>query len=273
MSQAGPTHRPVAGADLSPLMYALSAQFHQPIKLERKKGLEFIPKLGSAIDAREVSLEEKKWTLSQPMGATPISQLAVSIAESEIHVEGILPNYGAEMFEHRSGVIFNEFYKFFKPDVLLSSSALFRATMQIDGDARVFLAKEVTRFDGKRLKHLGRPIHLFGMRLFMPPFEVQQRAAPKGVKGVKGVKGAKGAKGVRRKRPGRGPELSSDWMVDIKAESMIDDTSKLFLEANAQWQSSEPWGATTAQKIVDRLGDVTGFVTSNLLPFLASNSD
>lgn len=256
-----PTHRPVPESDLQPLVYALSAQFHPPIKLDRTKGMEFAPKLSSAIDARDVTFEESKWTFSQPMGSIAAGRFSVNVSDTQIAIEASFPSDNEEVFENRSRVIFSEFHKFFRPDLLLSSGALVRATLQIDGDAREFLARYVTKFDKAKLRAMGRPIHLFGIRLFMPPFVLEKQTTQKPT-----------PKGKPRKRPTKTVE-TTDWMVDVKAESLLDDTSKLFLEADSRWEAPEAWEAKATGRIVDRLGTVSGFLRNNFIRFLTNETE
>jgi hypothetical protein len=218
-------------------------------------GMEFAPKLSSAIDAREVTLEENRWVFSEPTGVAAASRFVATVSESQISVEAVLPTDAKERFETRASVIFNEFYRAFQPAIILASSALIRATLQIDGDARTFLSTHVTKFDETRLRHLGRPIHLFGLRLFMPPVQQQQKS-----------KGKKGGKAARA-------EQSANWMVDVKAESLLEDTSKLFLEADARWQPPVAWDDSTASKIVERLGVVSEFVNEHFIPFLKGEAE
>ena len=89
------------------------------------------------------------------------------------------------------------------------------ATVPIDGDAREFLFTHVANLPKEKLNPLRRPVHLFGIRLGMPAFQVE--TPPKG-----------------KKKKGQIIE-SAEWGVDVKAESLAVDTRKLFLEATGQW--------------------------------------
>jgi hypothetical protein len=255
-----PTHRPLPTAEISPLVRAVGVQFHPPIKLDKKKGLEFAPKLSSAIDPREVALEESRWMFSQPMGENTAGRFVVAVREAQLSIEATFPAESEEMFENRARVILNEFKKLFQPELMLASNALMRATLPVDGDARTFLAQYVTQLDPDRLAPLGRPVHLFGIRLFMPPFQFEQTANP--------PKNASSAGKGRKNKPQKTTVSTVDWMVDVKAESMIEDTSKLFLEADARWEPPEEWDEDVSEKIVQRLGVVSGFLKKNFIPFL-----
>ena len=246
---------PAPGAQLEPLAYSLEANYHPPIKLERQKGLEFAGKISSALDAREVALAENQWVLAQPLGANANSKFAVTVTDSAISVQAELPSDRLEKFDNRAHVILSEFQKMFKPELLLGSRAMVRATLQIDGDARTFLIAHVTRFDTAKLKPLGRPVHLFGIRLFMPPYEQTTTASAKSKK-------SKAKKVVR---------TTVDWMVDIKAESYIQDPAKLFLEATATWHTPRKWDTKIVDHIVKGMDTTSDYLRENFVPFLTTD--
>ena len=213
-----PTHRPVPSTETQPLGYLIGIQFHPPIKLIHSKGLEFAAKLSTHVDVpRGLDLQENQWSFSQPLGTTSRGVFQVVVKESELVLEAAFPSHPLEWFEHRFKFIVEEFRRMFTPGLLLASSAAYRGTLQIDGDARNVL--DHARYqDGTRTisTNLGRPLHLFGIRLLMPPFQEQKPAEGK----------RKKAKVVR----------TVDWVADVKAESLVEDTGKLFLEATGQWQ-------------------------------------
>jgi hypothetical protein len=251
-----PTHLPTPGAELEVLAYGLQASFHPSIKLERRKGLELAGKLSSALDAREVALGENQWVISQPMGASVNSKFAVTIDESTISIEAALPTDKLEKFDNRAHVILTEFKKMFDPQLLLRSQSMVRATLQIDGDARMFLCSHVTHFDTAKLKPLGRPVHLFGIRFFMPPYE--QTSAPPAKPGKSKAKKA--------------AKTAVDWMIDVKAESLIQDPSKLFLEATAEWQTPRPWDKRIVEHVVQGMDTTLDYLRDNLIPTLSGDA-
>jgi len=247
------TNRPLANAEIQPLGYLIGLQFHAPIKLIHAKGLEFAAKLSAHVDApRGLDLQENQWTFSQPLGAAPQGKFQVLVRESQLVLEAEFPTHPLEWFEHRYEFILSEFQKMFTPGLLLTSSASIRGTLQVDGDARVFLTTYVTKLEERRLSPLGRPLHLFGIRLVMPPFQEQQPPTGK----------RKKAKIVR----------TVDWVADVKAESLLEDTRKLFLEATGQWPTPKQWDDKATKSVVDQLGIVYGFMKNNLVPFLTAES-
>ncbi len=248
-----PTHRPVPNAEIQPLGYLIGLQFHPPIKLIHAKGLEFAAKLSAHVDApRGLDLQENQWTFSQPLGASPAGGLRVVVRESQLVLEAAFPTHALEWFEHRYDFILSEFHKMFGPGLLLESSASVRGTLQVDGDARRFLTTYVTKMEGERLSPLGRPLHLFGIRLLLPPF--QEQAPPTGKR--------KKGKIVR----------TVDWVADVKAESLVEDTGKLFLEATGQWPAPRRWDEKATKSVVGQLAVVCGFLKNNLVPFLTAES-
>lgn len=248
-----PTHRPLANAETRPLGYLIGLQFHPPIKLIHAKGLEFAAKLSTHVDAPRglgLDLQESQWTFSQPLGATSRGVFQVVVKESELILEVAFPSHALEWLEHRFEFIVEEFRKMFTPGLLLASSAIYRSTLQIEGDARTFLTTHVTKMEPSRLSPLGRPLHLFGIRLLMPPF--QEQKPPEG----------------KRKKPKI--VRTVDWVADVKAESLLEDTGKLFLEATGQWATPQKWDEKASKSLVGQLAIVSDFLKSNFVPFLTA---
>jgi hypothetical protein len=249
-----PSHRPLSGVEIQPLGYLVGLQFHPPIKLIHAKGLEFAAKLSTHVDVpRGLDLQENQWTFSQPLGSLSRGLFQVAIKESELMIEAAFPTHALEWFEHRYEFIVEEFRKMFTPGLLLTSAAVCRGTLQIDGDARTFLATHVARVAPNQLSPLGRPLHLFGIRLMMPPFREQK--PPEG----------------KRKKPKI--VRTVDWVADVKAESLVEDTGKLFLEATGQWPAPRKWDEKASKRVVGQLATVSDFLKNNFVAFLTARSE
>jgi hypothetical protein len=247
------TNRPLPDAEIQPLGYLIGLQFHPPIKLIHAKGLEFAAQLSAHVDApRELELQENQWTFTQPLGDRAAGVFQVAIQESQVIVEAAFPTHPLEWLERRFEFIVSEFRKMFTPGLLLGSRASVRGTLQVDGDARVFLTTHVTMMEKKRLAPLDRPVHLFGIHLVMPPFQLQQQP-PAGKKGRK-VKIIK----------------SADWISEVRVESLLEDSRKLFLETTGQWQTPGKWDEEATKDVVGHLAVVSGFLKGNLVPFLTT---
>jgi hypothetical protein len=251
MSQAEhqPTHRLVPNPKLEPIAYLLGCIFHPNIRLDRKKGLEFAASLSSIIDPRGVELEENFWKFSQPLGADAAGKFQIGIWDQRITIEAFYPTDSLEYFERRYNLILKEFTKTFRPKLLLESDACMRGTYQIDGDARIFLATHIAKLDSKRLHQtLGRPVHSFGIRLFMPPFQVERSS-----------KGKQKKKKIIDK---------VDWLLNIRAESQLEDPSKLFIEAKAQWSDPVNWNDTAMRVVEGRLAVISDYLKTKFISFL-----
>jgi hypothetical protein len=133
----------------------------------------------------------------------------------------------------------------FKPKVMLLAAAKVVGTMQIDGDARLFLAKHVSSLDTKRFTMLNRPIHIFGIRVTCPPYKKEE------TKGKKKVITAQAL-----------------FNVDIKAESWGEDPTKLWLEADAQWPVPSQWDAKSIDEVVGHLQLVKDYLAQDVMQFL-----
>ncbi len=249
-----PTHRPLTKAETQPVGYLVGLQFHPPIKLIHAKGLEFAAKLSTHVDVpRGLDLQENQWSFSQPLGSTSRGVFQVVVKESQLVLEAAFPSHALEWFELRFEFIVEEFRKMFTPGLLLASTAAYRGTLQIDGDARVFLTTYVTKMEPRRLSPLGRPLHLFGIRLLMPPF--QEQKPPEGKR--------KKTKVVR----------TVDWVADVKAESLLEDTEKLYLEATGQWPTPHKWDKKASKSVVAQLAIVADFLKNNFVPFLTAEPE
>ena len=232
----------------------IGAQFYEPLKLEARKGFEFAATLSDYIDPRGVTVKDDAWVFAQPLGESAAGFLQVIIQPTTITLEARLPTHVMEYFETRYKAVLNEFRKSFHPTWLPASFAKVYGTIDVDGDARAFLCEQLTQI-GTRLGPLDRPIQLFGIRFAMPAFELHEPPTGKRKQG----------KLVR----------TVDWSVEVKAESLFVDATKLYVEATGTWQPTtpKPWNETTINEIVQHLVDVSDYLKDHLLPFLTREAE
>lgn len=244
MSSTGgqPTHLPVDPVQLELRGYHLALAFHPQIRLERKKGFEFAVALSDYIDPSSVVAEAHQWRLSQPISGSPNSRLNIIVEQRQLQIGAAFPGLSKEWLEERFSSVVREFREVFKPESILSSAAMVRAVLQVDGDAREFLARHVMKLAPERIDPFGRPIHLVGLRFFFPPFAV--------------------------KRKGKDESSVTPWQVDVKAESLIEDPSKLFLEADGRWPQLMQWSDDGEQQVIQRLEIVSDYLKKNVVSFL-----
>ena len=244
------TNLPVPDAPLQPMGYSVGVHFHEPLKLLPKNGLQFANKLADYIDPRGVMVKDDAWIFAQPAGDSAASSLQVVVRQATVEMEARYPTDSLEWFETRFRDILKVFCNTFHPTWLLASSAKVFGTIPIDGDARAFLCEHVAKMND-RLAPLGRPLHLFGIRMALPACEL--RAPPKG-------KGKKPGKLLNR----------FDWTLELKAESLFADPTKVYLEAMGQWQaeSPKPWNEPAIQEVVGHLAILSLYVKDNLIPIL-----
>ena len=249
MSDAGQerTHRPLPDT-LRYISYLLGLQFHPPLKLSRTAGWEFAKSLATCIDPREAKIEDTGWELSQPLGEG--GGFRVVVQEQAITLHATNPTSPLEWFETRGPMILKGFHDRFLPKLMLASGASAAAILDIDGDSRKFLTRDVMKMDERRLGPLNRPIQLVGLRIAMPPYEIKQQAPGK----------RKKAKAVS----------SAEWAAEVKGESYGADPSKLFLEVSGQWPVVTEWNELATQTAVERLNTVKEFLKDRLLPFLTA---
>jgi len=107
------------------------------------------------------------------------------------------------------------------------------------GDARVFLADQVLQIPQERKSSFGRPIHMVGIKFFMPPYQVV--AGP--------ASGAQAADGV-----------------EVRIESLNEDISEIFLECNHYFPAPDELSAMTSlRSFVDKTDD---FLEQQVAQFL-----
>jgi hypothetical protein len=237
----GPTHLPKPGMKIDAWGYAISLRFHPEIKLDRKRGCQFALALADYLNLEKNEYESHKWTFLEPLAGEPTSRLVITVVPNTIKLDIRFPNQAPEWVETRFGHVLEKFGGIFKPALLLQSEATVRGTLPIDGDARTFLATRVMGMDTNRVDPFGRPIHLLGLKFFFPPYI--------------------------KKREGAEPQVT-DWHVGLRAESLMEDPSKLFLEAEAMWVEAHQWDKEIATRLIDHLQTVKNYLENNVMQFL-----
>lgn len=231
---------PIALGDEKPLGYYLNVSFHPGISLEKKLGYEFATTLAEYLEIDASSFESTAWHLSSKRDG-----VAIALEQSQLTIAGENPAGGKsqEWYEHRYQEVLTRFAQKFEPQIVLGSKAMVRFLLDVDGDARDFLAQRLMNVTPKRFGPLQRPIQLLGMRISFPPFMREWKD---------------------------GPELkneTTDWSLELKVESWAADPRKLFVEADASWQEPMQWDGETVEKLVGRLDQLTSYL-GNVRTFL-----
>jgi hypothetical protein len=240
-----PTHLPVTDGALAVNGYHISLRFFPELKLERKAGLEFAASLSENISLESTNMEGGRWVFTEPLSGSPDSEFEIAISPGSITLDlNYPPTPLFEKLERRFELVLEKFQESFHPTMLLTKSASVSGIFPIDGDARAFIAGHLTAIDADRMDHLARPIHLVGLRFFMPPFS---------------TKGKK----------------ETNWGVDVRAESLMEDPGKLYLEADAQWfEPPTPWSnERTVEETVSCLKTVKSYLETKVIDFLKKETD
>jgi hypothetical protein len=238
---AEPTHLPVPGAKIEPRGYALDLRFHPDIKLDRKRGQQLALALTDYLNLEKNEFESHKWTFVEPLPGVAESRFVVVVGPNSLKLDLRFPAQGQEWVETRFGHVLAKFAETFRPGFVLQSEVTVRGTLPIDGDARTFLASRVMRMDLDRVQPFRRPIHQLGLKLFFPPFAV--------------------------KKADEEPKVT-DWLVMVRVESLMEDPSKLFLEAEAGWMEAEGWDERIIGRLIDHLGTVKDYLETRVMSFL-----
>lgn len=240
------TDRPKPGAKFDVRGYVLAMRFHPEIKLDRKRGHQFAAALTDYLNLEKNEFESHKWTFSEPLPGEQSSRFIVTVAPNFIRLDIRLADSIREWIETRFAMVLGKFGEIFKPQVLLQSEATVRGTLPIDGDARTFLALHVMGMNPNRVDSFGRPLHLLGLKFFFPPYI--------------------------KKCEGENPQVT-DWHVSVRAESWMEDPSKLFLEAEATWIEAHPWQADVVTELTEHLGTVKQYLEANVMQFLEASTE
>lgn len=238
-SAAQPTNLPSKGARVEPLGYFMAVSFHPKIRLDKKSAFNLAGTLSDYIDTHNVQLESNQWTFRSVKDT-----LEIVLTSRALQLHAVKPVHKRGWYEGRYMTVLKRLEELSKPELILESKAMIRGLLQIDGDARNFLGFHVMNMHPQRLEPMGRPLHVLGIRMFFPPYLVnnQQQASQRQV---------------------------TEWGVNVKLESWIEDTSKLFVEADASWPRPGRWGGSSLDEVAARLTTLEGFLDTHVVPFLA----
>jgi len=228
---------------VSPLAYFLGLSFHPNIKLDSKNGLEFATALSDYIEPKNVSLESNQWSFSSAKG-----ELRIVIQHSGLRLQAERPSHSLEWYEDRYATVLKRCQEQFSPQMVLESKAMIRGLVQINGDAREFLRCHIMNMDPSRLDPMQRPLHILGVRMFFPPF-------------------------IKKDIADESKSQVTDWGVNVKLESWIEDPSKLFVEVDGHWPRPQKWEDESVDNVVGRLQILIDYSQDRVIPFLGYSSE
>lgn len=238
------TDRPEVNARILARGYALSVRFHPEIKLDRKRGHQFAAALAEYVNLEKNEFESHKWTFCEPLPGEPTCRFVITVSPNFLRMDIRSQSPSRDWVDTRFEWVLDKFREIFKPQVLLQSEATVRGTLPIDGDARTFLAIHVMGMNPNRVDSFGRPLHLLGLKFFFPPY--------------------------MKKKEGEKPQVT-EWHVGVRAESWMEDPSKLFLEAEATWIEAHPWKKKVSTELTERLETVKDYLEKNVMQFLQTS--
>ncbi len=230
------THRPCEGAQYEWLGFFLGVLFHPPLKLAPKDAHQFAAALNEFYDIDLVNLESDTWIFTSTR-----YEFEVKITQAHLELQSSRPTEKLERYEIHYKRVLERFGEHFSPQVILASKATIPGLLDIDGDARTFLAQHVFRLLETRLDPFERPLHLLGMRAFFPAVDVVDDEENK---------------------------TTIDWDVDVRIESAMADPRKLYVRAEATWGEPAPWDDESLQKLFGRLSIVSDYISTTINGFL-----
>lgn len=221
--------------------YHLSIHFYPPVKLTRRDGLKFAEDILEYIELEEIQPGVSEWRME---GGATCEGVHLQIGKHSIAFDVHDPPNTLEWYEHRFEPVIRLLGETFSPQVALERNAITTSLVDLpEGvDARAFLGGWVMLMHPYKLAPIERPLHVLGVRLFFPPFDEDDEQAE-----------------TRRK---------TDWSVNVRVESSINDPGKLFLEADATWNEPIPWDNGVVNKAVECLGVTKAFMADKVVKFL-----
>jgi hypothetical protein len=226
--------------------YTFAVAFHAPIRLDRKRGHDLAASFSGSglISPEQTQITDEGWRFAQSLGEK--GGVSIQIGPQQIVFQAVLPAHRREWFETRYRGILERFGGEYKPQMLMQSMASLQATLPIDGDARTFIFENFAHVDAATLKDFGRPIQVCGLRMGFPPFQIQGDE--------------------RGKRPKK--DDSADWGLELKIESMAEDSSRLWLSAEGTWPIPGQWDEVAVGQAVGRLQTLNDFLVQKVIPGL-----
>jgi hypothetical protein len=245
------TDLPLPGSKIQPRGFALALRFHPEIKLERKRGHGFAASLSEYLSIDRNELESHSWSFVEPLPGDPESRLVIGVTPNSLRLEMHLPSRAQEWVEHRFQTVLDTFGTQFQTQLVLNCQATVRGTMPIDGDARTFLAGHIMQMPPERVvQSFRRPVHLIGLRFFFPPFRSGSSEPDESTM-----------------------ENRIDWSASVRAESLLEDPTQLFLEAETDWFEPTSWNEALSRTVIERLATTRRFLEENVRDFLQPGAD
>lgn len=225
---------PQPGREVAWLGFYLRVEFYPHIKITRKGGNEFAAAINAAIEAGTTTTVENEWIIR---GAGAYDGMQVVVTKDTIQLSVTIPSNAQDWYEQRFASILETFTEIYEPKVVLSTSAMANGLLDVTGDARAFLGGAIMVMHPKQLAPIARPLEVLGLRLYFPAFQEDE-------------------------------EHTTDWGVNVRIESCIDDSEKLYLEADADWDETVSWQDETAGALASNIKTVTDFINDRVLSFL-----
>jgi hypothetical protein len=217
---------------------SIQLDFHPAIKLTRKLGLEFAGKLTDWLEPIDVQLEAGEWRF---LGGAACEGVEIRVVARSIVIRVSEPQNALEFYEDRFQVFLDEFHSSFSPSVALRTRILVGGLLGLPNDEDVlpFLGAWVMAMHPYKFKALGRPLHILGIRVTLPPTIAD------------------------------GSEPGIDWSADVRIETWTADEKKLYLETDAEWDDVETWDKDLCHTVThQRLRETSTFLSDRIIKFL-----
>ena len=222
---------PDENAHPSLLGFGVSVDFHPAIKIARKPGLEFTAELSEIFEPEDVHLEGTQWEIQ---GGGVCEGIRMEVQKRTLLVEVWRPANRLEWYEQKINALLRTFEQKFEPRSALRFNVMMSGLVGLPegADARAFLGGHVMLMDPHQLALIDRPLDILGIRLRFPAND------------------------------------SYDWDVNVRVESWGEDPQKIFINADADWDSGELWDGEFVDKSVGRITLISNFISEQVVRFL-----
>lgn len=214
------------------LGFSLSVDFYPAIKIARKSGLEFTTELSEIFEPEDVHLEgTQQWAI---LGGGVCEGIRLLVEKRHVQIEVLRPVNGLEWYEQKISALLRTFEGMFEPKSALHFNVTMSGLVDLPegGDARSFLGGHVMLMDPRKLAVLERPLDILGIRFRFPSIE------------------------------------EIDWDVDVRIESWGEDPHKVFINADADWDSNTTWDGEFVDTSVGRITLISNFISKQIVQFL-----
>ena len=219
--------------------YQLKLEFKARDIPTQKKAFDFARVLCDSVVFEKIELGAHGWRFSIPLGGTANKPFVIGVGGDWLAIDVPVASQSQGWYAQRFALLIDRLRETLRVEQLLNCRVRLVCELQIQGDARTYMASEVMGMDPARLGAFRRPLHMVGLRLHFPA--VRDVATNGG---------------------------SFHGALDLRVESSLDDPKKIRVETEAAWNDCGPWSDQTTSVVLGQLAAAREFLEQNVARFL-----